>query len=198
MEFVVLTLIIAFVALVIFALVVKANRQRRRRDQLMQWAARNGWTVTPTPAVDWGVRLPGGNRKGVSIALSATMGGRSVSVAEYSYTENASGSPQTHQFIVTVVRLAQSYPPVAVQPRNPLSKLAKLGGGDGFDRQFKVEGAEQLVGPTLAAEHLAGTVPPWSLYRDELLAYRHGRLDRPDQIPALVSPLLRVADLLGR
>jgi hypothetical protein len=197
MALVVLTLIIAFVALVVFALVVKASRQRRRRDQLVQWAARNGWSVTPTPAVDWGARLPGGNRKGVSVALSAMMGGRPVSIAEYSYTENATGSPQTHQFIVTVVRLAQSYPPVAVQPRHALSKLVKMG-GDSFERQFKVEGAHQLVGPALVAEHLAGTVPPWNLYGNELLAYRHGRLDRPDQIPALVSPLVRVADLLGR
>lgn len=197
MEFVVLTLIIAFVALIIFALVVKANRQRRRRDQLVQWAARNGWVVTPTPAVDWATRLPGGNRKGVSVALSAVVAGRSVSVGEYSYTENSTGSPQTHQFIVVVVRLAQQYPPTAVQPRNALSKLARMG-GDGFDRQFKVEGARQLVGPSLIAEHLAGTVPPWNLYRNELLAYRHGRLDQPDQIPALVSPLVRVADLLGR
>jgi hypothetical protein len=110
-----------------------------------------------------------------------------------------------------VVRLAQSYHPIAIQPRTGMSKLGRrLGkddanatGDDRFDRKFKVHAsdpayARQLVGPALVAEHLAGRVPPWNLYGNELLAYQPGRLDDPGQVPALVAPLIRVADLLGR
>jgi hypothetical protein len=215
---------VVFVVLVVAALVWKASRQRRRRERLVEWAARHGWEFTPTPAVDWASRLPGRNKRGVSLALSATIGRHPVSVGEYSYTETqvstssdgtggttTSTTSHTHQFVVLVVRLDQSYQPVAVQPRSGLSRLGRrLGrddpnatGDDRFDRRFKVHAsdpayARQLIGPGLVAEHLTGTVPPWNLYGTELLAYRPGRLDRPEQVPALVAPLIRVADLLGR
>jgi hypothetical protein len=221
---VVAAIAVVFVGLVVFALVQKSRRQRRRRQRLIEWAARNGWAFTPSPAVDWASRLPGRNKKGVSLALSATIGRHPVSVGEYSYTEShISSAPdgaggttttttsQTHQYIVTVVRLAQSYHPIAVQPRKAMSRLGRrLGkddpnatGNDRFDRQFKVHAddmayARHLVGPALVAEHVAGTVPPWNLHGNELLAYRNGRLDKPEQVPALVAPLIRVADLLGR
>lgn len=203
---------VALAGLVILALIVRGRGQRRRHEELARWAAAHGWTVTPNPTVDWGARLPGGNRKGISLALSAVVNGRPVSVGEYSYTEThitgggADGATtttsHTHRFVVAVVRLNQSYQPVAVRPRSALSKLA-VRGDERFDRQFTVEAADpayarRLIGPALAAEHVAGTVPPWSLHGTELLAYRKGRLDAPDQIPGLVSPLIRVADLLGR
>lgn len=224
MELVAATVAAAFVALVVVALIRKSRRQRRRHERLTAWAARHGWAITPVPAVDWGARLPGGNRNGVSLALSARIGPYPVSVGEYSYTEtHTSSSPDgiggttttttshTHQYIVMVVRLPQPYHPIAIQPRTAMSKLGRrLGkddanatGDDRFDRQFKIHAADpgyarRLVGPALIAAHLAGAVPPWNLYGNELLAYQHGRLDDPDQVPTLVAPLIRVADLLGR
>jgi hypothetical protein len=221
---VVVAIAVVVVGLVVTAMVWEARRQRRRRERLVEWATRHGWEFTPAPAVDWASRLPGRNKRGVSFALSASVGHHPVSVGEYSYTEthvstssNGAGgtttstTSHTHHFIVLVVRLARSYQPVAVQPRSGLSKFGRrLGkddpnatGDDRFDRRFKVHTADpryarQLIGPGLVAEHLAGTVPPWNLYGTELLAYRPGRLDHPDQLPTLVAPLVRVAELLGQ
>jgi hypothetical protein len=144
-------------------------------------------------------------------------------VAEYAYSEThtSSGpdgvggsttttSTQTHHFVVTVVRLSRSYPPIAVEPRGALSKLGRtLFGAAGattghanFDRQFRVTTtdrvlARRLITPALIGEHLAGAVPPWSLYGHDLLAYRPGRIDNPNHIPGIVAPLLRVARLFA-
>jgi hypothetical protein len=46
------------------------------------------------------------------------------------------------------------------------------------------------------AAHIAGEVPHWSLVGDELMTHRTGRIHNPARIPALVAPLLRIADLI--
>lgn len=210
---------VAVVALAILALVLNARRERRRRDRLIQWCRHHGWTITANPAVDWGVRLPGGNRRGVTVAFTATIGGRVVSVAEYSYSEthfsstpdgtggtSSTTTTQTHRFVATVVRLNRPYPAVAVQPRGALSKLGRTafggndtaGGDPRFDRTFRVTATDpdlvrQLITPALVAEHLAGTVPSWTLYGHDLLAYQPGHIQKPQHIPGYVTPLLRVA-----
>jgi hypothetical protein len=213
-------LIPVFVALGVAALaalvVTSVRAERRRRERIRQWAARNGWTVTERPAVDWGTRLPGGNRRGVSLLVSGVVSGWPVGVAEYSYQttssdSDGSSSTTTHRYTVTVVRLAVSYPPLAVVSRGALSRLgravfgdkAAATGHDAFDRQFRVQArdpalARTLLGPALIAEHLAGRVPAWSLAGRDLLTWRSGWIKEPDQIATLAAPLVRVAELLGR
>ncbi|MEE6261793.1 hypothetical protein [Plantactinospora sonchi] len=202
--------------------VVRVLSDRRRRDRLHQWAAQHRWTVTPHPAVDWGARLPGGNRAGVSVALSTTMNGYVVSVAEYAYTATqittgsdgvggttTSTSSHTHHFVVTVVRLPHSCPSVAVERRGTISKLAgNLFGSSGvptghpeFDHHFRITAADAgavrgLVTPALVQAHLAGAVPTWSLYGAELLSYRPGRITDPEHLPGIAAPLVHVARLL--
>ncbi len=212
------------VALIVVAAVISARRERERRERLRHWATRYEWAYVERPAVDWTARLPGRNRRGVSLLLSGVLDGHPVSVAEYSYTEthtstthNASGttststSSTTHHFVVVVVRLPRPGPSVEVVPRHGLSKLGRALFGDRptalgyepFDRAFRIAAkdpgaARYLVGPALAGEHIAGRVPAWSLHGTELVTYRSGRLGPPEQIPDLVAPLLRVATLLGR
>ncbi|MEV4754451.1 hypothetical protein AB0J86_04930 [Micromonospora sp. NPDC049559] len=205
-------------ALFVVVWVLNSARERRRRDRLTRWASQHGWTITPNPSVNWGSRLPGGNPRGVSLAISATVHGRQVSVAEYSYSEtqttttsdgqggtSVGQTTQTHAFTVVVVRLARSYPALAVEPRSSMSRLGRrlVGGGnatghDEFDRKYRVDSADpgavrRFVGPALIDEHLAGAVPPWSVYGPELLTYRPGAIEAPQHIPAMVGPLLRVA-----
>jgi hypothetical protein len=215
---------IGFIVLLVVLARRSAQRERERLHRLHGWAKRHGWTVTYRPAVTWSARLPGANGRGISLAISGVVNGRPVSVAEYSYTEtstststDASGhtststSSTTHHLIVTVVRVPRSYPAVSVLPRGALSKLGRSLFGDGatatghaeFDRAFRVRSkvpqvAVGVVGPALIAEHLAGRLPAWSLYGDELLVYQPGRLLDPERIPALTGPLLRVAELLHR
>jgi hypothetical protein len=202
--------------LVVVGVMVGARRERERQDRIRQWAARYGWHVAKSPTMDWAKRLPGQNRRGISLMVSGRMHNRPVGVAEYFYTtestnSNGSSSTTTHYYLVTAVRLTESYPPLAVQPRGALSRLgramfgdnATATGHDPFDRQFRVHTrdpayARALVGPALITEHLAGRIPEWSLAGYDLLTWQTGRLSDPRQIPTLAAPLLRVADLLGR
>ncbi|WP_141719411.1 hypothetical protein [Micromonospora peucetia] len=200
------------------AIVVVAHRQEReRRDSWRRWAAHQGWTFTENPQVAWTGRVPGRNRRGVRFALTGTMHGRPVGVAEYAYTEthtstgadgNQTTSSQTHAYVVAFVWLRRPFPDLAVAPRHVFSKLGRaLFGSDGyatgnaeFDRQWRVgaaaPGQQALVGPTLLAAHLAGAVPAWSVRGPELITYRSGRLHDHTSVGSLVTPLITVADLL--
>jgi hypothetical protein len=214
----------AVVALVVVAVVLSARRERRRREALRLWATRHEWTYAESPPTDWARRLPGGNRRGVSLVLSGMHDTYPVSVAEYHYsttststssnadgTSSTSTSTTTHRFIVVVVRLSQPGPAVEVQPRHALSKLGRAMFGDKptaigyepFDRAFRIltkdpAAGRYLVGPALASAHVAGQVPPWSLYGTELMTYQPGHLRDPARIPDLVAPAIRIANLLGR
>jgi hypothetical protein len=190
----------------------------KRVERIRQWAAGRGWTVTERPAVEWAVRLPGEklpgeNRRGVSLLVSGMVDGWAVGVADYSYEEQTNDGPVTYHFVVTSVRLDEPYPPLAVRPRGALAR-SRLGravfgadatatGHEAFDRKFRVQiedpaPARTLLGPKLIAEHLAGRAPAWSLDGQDLLTWQAGRIKDPDQIPALASRLVRVAELLGR
>jgi len=207
---------VLLIVLLIFAGVAASRRERERQDGIRRWAAHHGWHVAVSPAVDWEKLLPGGNRRGVSLLVSGWVHNRHVGVAEYSYTTSStdsrgSTSTTTYHFIVILVRLTTSYPPLAVQPRGALSRLgramfgdkATATGHDLFDRRFRVQTrdpayARTLVGPALITEHVAGRVPEWTLAGHDLLTWQHGILSDPRQIPVLAAPLMRVADLLGR
>ncbi|MFG1776305.1 hypothetical protein ACGFIG_07735 [Micromonospora sp. NPDC049048] len=202
------------------ALVVTASRrERERRERWRQWAGQYGWTYVERPRITWTDRVPGRNRRGVRFALTGTTYGRPVCVAEYAYTETHSstgsdGNPtttsHTHTYVVCSVWLRREFPEVAVGPRHAISKLGRAlfgsdtyaTGHEEFDRQWRVgaaaPGQQALLGPSLIAAHLAGTVPAWSVRGAELLTYRPGRLNDPALVPSLVNPLMTVADLLER
>jgi hypothetical protein len=213
------------IALIVVAAVVSARRERERREALRRWAARHGWTYDERPvAPDWTSRLPGRNRRGVSLMLSGVVDGHPVDIAEYSYTHtttsttrNADGtsststSSTTYHYVAVVVRLPRPGPSIEVQPRHALSKLgralfgdrATAVGHDPFDRAFSVGAKDptvvrQLLGPALIDEHLAGRVPGWSLDGADLLTYQNGRLDGSERVADRAAPLVRVATLLGR
>lgn len=203
---------IAATVVVLIALVVwRARQERAREAEISQWAVSRGWTVTPRPgAIEWTSRLPGSNRRGVSLILSGTVAGWPVCVAEYSYTTSSEDSTTTHRYIVTAARLAASYAPVAVQSRGGISRLGQAIFGDNaaatgdadFDRQFRVQTKDPatsrgVVGPALIAEHLAGQIPAWSLAGQDLLAWQQGKIGDPSRIEALAAGLIRVATLIG-
>jgi hypothetical protein len=206
------------VVIVLIALTVwRARQERAREAEISQWAASRGWTVTPKAgAIEWTSRLPGTNRRGVSLILSGTVSGWPVRVAEYSYTTTSSSGPDgassstTHRYVVTAVRLAAWYAPVAVQPRGGISRLGKAIFGDNaaatghpdFDRQVRVDTKDPatshaLVGPALIAEHLAGQIPAWSLAGQDLFAWQEGKITDPSRIEPPAAGLIRVATLIG-
>ncbi|MFG3703671.1 hypothetical protein ACGF7U_02900 [Micromonospora sp. NPDC047670] len=206
-------LVVGLVALVVTA----HRRERERRERWRHWAAHHGWAYVERPQVAWTDRVPGRSRRGVRFALTGTLHGRPVGVAEYAYTEthtstgadgNQTTSSQTHTYVVCSVWLRRQFPPLAVAPRHLFSKLGRaLFGSDTyatgyeeFDRQWRVgaaaPGQQALVGPTLIGAHLAGAVPAWSVRGAELITYRRGRLEDPALVPSLAAPLITVADLL--
>lgn len=213
------------VALVITLIVVSAvtasRRAKRRRAELGQWAAQNGWTIVGRPRVNWARRMPGPNGR-VTLVLSGVLNGRPVSIADYHYTTtnsrhdfSASGyarnqsTTTTHRYQITVVQLRQPGPTMAVARRGPVSRFGRTLFGDKatalgyepFDRDYRITAKDpalvrSMFGPTLVAEHVAGVLPDWSLVGAELLTYGTGSIGQPAGIPGKFRGVLRVADLL--
>ncbi|TMM36125.1 MAG: hypothetical protein E6F99_16965 [Actinobacteria bacterium] len=80
---------VTFLAAAVPLVIVVTRRGRARRERMRQWMAQYGWTMTESPAVDWGNRLPGQNPGGVSRIICGTLWGRPVCVGDYSYTYRA-------------------------------------------------------------------------------------------------------------
>jgi hypothetical protein len=205
----------AVVALIVVAVVVARRRARQRRELFEGWAAYHRWQYVPSPPNEWWRRLPGRNGRGVSFALSGVVGGRPVSVAEYSYTTTSAGSGDspssstTHHFVIWVVRVRGSWPAISVHQRGAMSRFGRVLFGDRatalgyqpFDSAFRIsaerpELVRDVFGRDLVAEQLSGRVPEWSLFGDELMVVESGRLSEPDGIPARFGPLMRLADLI--
>jgi hypothetical protein len=184
--------------------------RHRRWAQLRAWAHANAWTIVAKPVVDWGARLPGGNKHGVTLALTGSVGGRRTSVGEYSFEESvttrAGTTITTHEYVVLVLHLDRPSGYLGVLPCEVLERWGRslLGvgaplGDDAFDDRHRVVGdpataAYELPGELVAA-HIAGAVPPWTLYGTELVTWYPGRIDL-DHLGEQVGPLHLVARLL--
>jgi hypothetical protein len=206
------------VVLVIVLAVVGHRRERERKERLQYWAVRNHWQYQPHPRVEWWRRMPGRNRRGVSLALMGVLGGRPVAVAEYSYTTTSttnnsdgstSSSSTTHHYVLYVVRLREPWPAVAVHRRGAMSRFGRTLFGDRatalgyepFDSAYRIsaerpETVRQVFGRDLVAEHVAGRLPEWSLHGDELMSTEAGRIAEPERIPGRFGALVRIADLI--
>src|SRR5262245_56372666 len=142
--------------------------KKKRLNSIQQWAIAHGWTVGVGPTPNWTKRLPGRyiGSGFVDVLVSSTAFRWPVSVAEYRVIAWSGSVPVAHDFVVTVVQLVTSYPPVAVRSRDALSRLwrttfgnATATGHGEFDRRFRVktrnpELVKTLLSPTLIAAHL--------------------------------------------
>jgi hypothetical protein len=203
--FVVIVVILGSIALAAFV----ARRERARREVLTDWATAHGWQTQLRPQLGFERRLPGRNRRGVSLAMSGLIDDRPVTVAEYSYTTTSNRTRTTHRYVIAVVQLREPRPSIGVYRRGALSKFGRALFGDRstaigyepFDRDFRVTAEHpgdvpSVLGADLVHAHIDGQLPDWSLVGTELLTFRPGRIDDPASIPDQVLPLLRVADLL--
>lgn len=202
------------VALLVLLIVLAHRREKARRQALERWALANEWQIIRRPQVEWGRRMPGRNKRGVSLAVSGTLRGRPATIAEYAYTTttgsaNGATSTETHRFVLLLVLLGREHPTMAVYRRSSLSKLGRTLFGDKptaigyepFDGTYRVTAGDagsvrSVLAPALVNEHVKGALPPWSLEGRQLLTYRVGRIGDPATIPAQLEPLLRVADLI--
>jgi hypothetical protein len=204
------------IALVVVLVVYGGRRERAQLEAFGQWALRNEWQFVPQPAVAWAQRLPGHNRRGVTLALFGLIGGRHTAIGEYQYTttstsqmgEQTTTSTQTHRYVVMVTWLSRPGPTLSVARRRALRRVGRALFGDRntvgfepFDSAFHVDtddptASRRLLGQNLVAEQVAGWLPEWSLTGNELMTVRQGRIGDPAGIPAQLAPLLRVADHL--
>jgi hypothetical protein len=186
------------------------GKRHRRWVRLREWARDNAWTLVAEPVVDWGSRLPGGNKHGVTLALSGAVGGRRTSIGEYSFDEavtTTSGhTTTTHEYVVLVLHLDRPSGYLGVLPSDVLERWGRtllgvgttIGVGD-FDERHRVVGdpgrASYALSAELVAAHVAGVAPPWTLYGTELVTWYPGRIDL-DHLGEQVGPLHLVARLL--
>ncbi|MEC3952642.1 hypothetical protein VMT65_06335 [Nocardia sp. CDC153] len=169
-----------------------------------------------TPRVRWLSRVPGRHRRSLGVSLTARLGGRWVTVTEYSYvTRSGSGDSETttrYHYIVVVVQMDRAHPWLAVHQRGLMSQFGRALFGDAptatgnvlFDSRFRIDAfdaghAKVMVSPGLVQAHIAGAVPQWSLVGNELLTYvrTYDKIRDPNQVPLYAAQLLRVADLMG-
>ncbi|BDT93714.1 hypothetical protein IFM12275_36900 [Nocardia sputorum] len=222
MDALIVTIFGSVVVLLAIVIPLSISAERSRKETLRQWAAAHGWAFAESGRAQWAARLPGHNSRGLGVTMSRQIGGRWVTVAEYSYrTTSSTGSSTTdtttttttHHFVVVLVLLDRMYPPIEVLPRGLLSQLGRAMFGDKptttgnvlFDSQYRIVTADPsyakaLVGPPLIDAHIARMVPPWSLAGAELLTFvkTSSALRDPSAIPGYAAPLLHVAELLGR
>ncbi|MGW4243456.1 hypothetical protein [Nocardia sp. NPDC004722] len=202
------------VTVVAIPLTIRAERERKAR--IRDWAATYGWSFQERATAAWTGRVPGRNRRGIGVTVTGRVGGRWVTVSEYSYqTTRHSGEyryTKTHFYIVAVALLDRPHPPLAVRYRGVISHLGRALFGDkptatgnaAFDSRFRIDAtdpahAKAMVSPALIAAHLTGAVPQWSLVGNELLTYTtfSGKIQDPRLIPWYAGQISRVADLLG-
>jgi hypothetical protein len=208
---------VVMIGLLVVVVPLSIRAERARKEALWRWATAHGWTFVESSRPPWASRLPSGHHGRVGVTLTGMLGGRWVTVADYSYQTTSTVADSTtttiHRFIVVLVQLDRPHPPVAVVGRGLVSQLGRALFGDRptatgnvmFDSQFRITAADPkyagwLVGPPLFAALIAGAVPQWSVVGTELLTYKatSHRLSDPSSIPWLAAPLLHVADLLGR
>ncbi|MFE3192641.1 hypothetical protein ACFXHA_26780 [Nocardia sp. NPDC059240] len=204
------------IVLLIVLIPITIRAERARKDRIRQWAATYGWSFQERAGAAWTGRVPGHNRHGIGVTVTGRMGGRWVTVSEYSYeTTSHSGDSThttTHHYIVALAMLDRPHPPLAVRHRGLMSQFGRALFGDKptatgnvmFDARFRIDAADPahakaMVSPALMAAHIAGAVPQWSLYGNELLMYTpvSGRIQDPRQIPWYAGQISQVADLLG-
>lgn len=212
----------ALIALiVVVAAVIAGKRDQRYRAALAAWAAQRGWAYRAGGGGEWESLLPkGSGRLGVKVQLECTRAGRPLAMAHYRYqttttTAGANGVPTTshatHDLTVAVVWLAARYPAVAVEQRHGAGvglavakavgmRPANLTGNRDFDRRFRIRAgspaAAALVTPPLVSAHLAGALPPWQLYGNQLVVSWRGKLDR-ELLERQADQAVAIAALLG-
>ncbi|GAB2509620.1 hypothetical protein [Nocardia heshunensis] len=204
------------IVLMIVLIPITIRAERARKTRIREWAAACGWHFQERASAAWTGRVPGHNRHGIGVTVTGHMGGRWVSVSEYAYqtTSHSGDSTQTdtHHYIVAVAQLDRPHPPLAVRGRGLVSMFGRALFGDKptatgnvlFDARFRIDAADPahakaMVSPSLVAAHIAGTVPQWSLYGNELLMYTKvsGKIQDPRLIPWHAGQISHVADLLG-
>jgi hypothetical protein len=216
---VLLSVILAALALLVIIGVTAAVHMKKQRAALQDWAATRGWTYTPGGGGPWLQYLPQGNAgRGVWHQLDGARDGRRVTVADYYYsTASTDTDPQagsrtstiSRGLTVVVVGLTTGHRPVELRAR-VLGKLGaavanavglppdNLTGVEEFDRRYRVHAqpeAAALVTPQVIQATLNGGLPAWQIRGDRLIIPWPGKM-RVDYLDGRIGHALALAAIL--
>jgi hypothetical protein len=203
---------LAFVALVVVALVATSRAKQRRVEDMASYAARREWRFT---AVGTGLerRFPGdpfghGYGQQASNVVEGWFEGRAFLAFDYRYTDGSGESSSTYVFSVMTMHLGELAYPVpklqVVEYRGLGRFFANLFGSDlaigdpVFDERFHVqtdspELAHDVLHADLRALLSAYQDRAWRMQGDSLVMFRRGK-HTPAEIDAVLASMKAILD----
>ncbi|WP_148613092.1 hypothetical protein [Nocardioides rubriscoriae] len=203
---------LAFIALVVVAIVASVRARQRRMDTLASYAAQREWRYRPdgTGLED---RFPGdpfgrGHARSATNVVEGTYEGRAFLAFDYHYTTGSGDDSTRHGCSVVTMHLGGLRQPVPMLQVAPTRGLAKffhglLGhdlaiGDPVFDDLFLVrtdspELARDVLHPDLRAMLAAYQDRAWRLQGDSLLMFRSGQ-HSPGEIDAVLASMKAILD----
>jgi hypothetical protein len=186
------------------------QEDRARVAGLEKWALANDWRFVRHPAVDWPGRVREHSTDRLKFALYGLVDGRAVAIAECDFSSASNTSePRTDPVVLLMAELRQPAQTVAVHRRTAWEQSDRrraldrptFVGVEAFDHEYRIvapdpRAARAVVGPALIAEHVAGTLPDWSVQGREVLTCRPGQIGVFIGIPGQFTSVMRVADLI--
>ena len=198
--------VILLVALVGF---LAWQAEKRRRERLLAFAARHGWSYLARDDSllgRWrGAPFGSGSEPKCRHVLRGEYGGRPSTVFQFEYVTYSTDSQgrrqrHVHRYMITALGLPRVLPWVQVTRERLLHKIGHAFGFDDieleseeFNRRYRVTAADRklasdVLHPRMMELLLHADGPPWRLENGALLCWTNGRLDL-----AQVEPMLDFA-----
>jgi len=197
-------LLVAFVALVVAAMVGVFVLERKRRERLMQFALMRGWQYAGEDPglVDLftGDPFGAGEDREARNVLTGQESGRPFTAFDYSYETRSTDSKghtttTTHRFGICAVPLPAPLGTVEVVPENVLTRMAGAVGvlsdidleSEGFNRRFRVRAGDRKLACDVLTpctmEYLLSVAPEaWRMEGGHVVSWHPGRLDAAEVV----------------
>jgi hypothetical protein len=189
--------------------------EQKRRERLMQFAVRRGWTYVgqdPSLVDRWpGQPFGRGDRRRARNVLGGVEFGRSFTAYDYTYETRSTDSKghqtkTTHRWSIVAVQLPVWLGTVEVVPESVLDRMAGAVGlvtdieleSEDFNRRYKVSArnrklASDLLPPRTMEYLIAADAPGWRTCGSHVVAFAKGKVD-PVEVVRVCAILDRVLD----
>jgi len=206
-------LVALFLVVAVAAIVYSYLAAKKRREQMLAFAASRGWTFAPEVPllVDRFTGPPFGlgfGRRAYNV-LFGKHDGRDLVSFDYEYKTQSTNGKQTtttvHRFSVLGLSMGMVMPPLSVDPENFMDRfVGRLSGNDidmeseEFNRTFTVgcpdrKFASDVLHPQMMEFLLAHRQLGWRFEQDSLLVIAQGKRT-PEQIDATLGVMDGITD----
>jgi hypothetical protein len=188
------------------------KQEQKRREQLMAWAATNGYGFSVRDD-SWCSRWSGppfgqGDDRRALNVVTGQYADRPFVAFDYYYETHSTDSKgnrttQTHNYVVTALRLAAWLPTLQVTPESVFSRIGNVLGFDDielesedFNRRFRVQAqdrkfASDVLNPRTMEALLRAPQASWRIEGVDILTWSTGRL-----LPGNIAPMTATLDLV--